>query len=375
MKKRLTVLLLAFSMVVAMAGCGKDYKTDDKGAVYNDYVKVKQWKKLEVEKVEAVAVSDTDVNASIESDLQSLTTYKEVTDRAAKEGDQVTIDYVGKKDGVEFQGGKDSDVTFILGKASFVEGFQEGIVGHKAGEVFDVPLTFPKDYYEELAGKDVVFTMTLKKVEEVVVPELTDEVANKLNPKAKTVDEYKALVKADLEASNKQTAEQTMKDSLASLLYEQSSATKYPEDRLEDMIDNVETSYTEYFEYMVSQYGMTLDSYLQQMGTTLEDMMKSMTGESFEDVAKRQLCYEMAIELVAEVEGIEIKDKEYEEFLEQKAEEENLKDGAAFEKKYEENFGKDTCKLLCLQEKVTEFLWKNCKIVEPKKTENEATTK
>ncbi len=375
MKKRLTVLLLALSMVASMAGCGKSYKIDDKGAVYNDYVKVKQWKELEVEKVEPAAVSDADVEASIESDIQSLTTYKEITDRGAKEGDQVTIDYVGKLDGKEFDGGKDNDVKFILGKASFVEGFQEGIVGHKAGDTFDVPLTFPKDYYEELAGKDVVFTMTLKKVEEVDVPELSDEVANKLNPKAKTVDEYKALVKADLEASNKQTAEQTMKDSLASLLYEQSSATKYPEDRLEDMVDNVEESYTNYFEYAVSQYGMTLDSYLQQTGSTLADMMKSMTGETFEDVAKRQLCYEMAIELVAEVEGIEIEDKEYEEFLEQKAEEESLKDGAEFEKKYEENFGKDSCRAFCLQEKVTEFLWENCKIVEPKKTDNEATTK
>ena len=156
MKKRLMAMLVALSMIVVATGCGKGYKIGEDGEVYNDYIKIKKWKELEVERVDPVEVTDEDVNLSIESDLQTLTTYVEVTDRGAQNGDQVTIDFVGKLDGVAFEGGTGSD-TFILGEGSFVPGFQEGVVGHKAGETFDVPLTFPDNYGGDLGGKAVVF--------------------------------------------------------------------------------------------------------------------------------------------------------------------------------------------------------------------------
>ena len=375
MKRRLIAMLIALSMIVIATGCGKNYKTGENGEVYNDYVKVKQWTKLEVERVEPVAVKDEEVELAIQSDLQTLTTYEEVSDRGAKEGDQVTIDYVGKMNGVAFQGGTDSDATFILGKGGFVQGFEDGIVGHKVGEKFDVSLTFPKDYYEDMAGKAVVFTMTLDKVENVYTPELTDEVAQKLNPNVKTVAEYKEQVKKDLEASNKATAEDTMRNNLISVFIEQCEGIDYPKDRLEKTMKQVEAYTTSYFEYVMKQYyGTTLDNYLKTTGETLEDLMKNTLGTTLEEEAKKQLASELAFELIAEVEDIEIDDKEYKDFLDEQAELEGLKDGEEFEKKFDESVGEGACKTNYLQGLVADFLWENCVIVEPKATEDKAVT-
>lgn len=371
MKKRLMAMFVALSMIVVATGCGKNYKVGENGEVYNDYVKINKWKELEVEKVEPVAVKDEDVNLSIESDLQTLTTYVEITDRGAQNGDQVTIDYVGKMDGVEFEGGTDSDVTFILGEGSFVPGFQEGIVGHKVGETFDVALTFPEDYYEDMAGKAVVFTMTLDKIEEVVVPELTDEIVAQLSETAKTVDEYKAQVKADLEKSNQEAAEAQMISNAFTVFMEQCEVIEYPEERLEETIESCTEIYTEQLEQMATMYyGTTLEALKESTGMSEEDLL----GRSFEDIAKEQLLCELALELIAEVEGIEYTDEAYEKFLEEQAELYGYEDGAAVEEAYEEMYGEGSFKIVCLQEKVAEFLYENCTIVEPTEEETETGT-
>mgnify|MGYP000361561996 FL=1 len=134
--------------------------------------------------MDPVEVTDTDVEDSINSTLQTKSTQNDITDRPAQEGDVVTIDYEGKKDGVAFDGGTAQDQQLELGSGSFIDGFEDGIVGHNIGETFDLNLTFPEDYKsEDLAGQAVVFTVTLDKISEVIVPELTDElVAELLNP-------------------------------------------------------------------------------------------------------------------------------------------------------------------------------------------------
>src|SRR6185312_9318893 len=112
---------------------------------------------------EKVTVSADDVNDVIERMRQGFAEKKEVT-RAAKDGDETVIDFVGKKDGVAFDGGAGTDYTLKLGSGQFIPGFEEGIVGHKAGETFDLNLEFPDDYHaKDLAGQKVVFTTTLKK--------------------------------------------------------------------------------------------------------------------------------------------------------------------------------------------------------------------
>lgn len=374
MKKRIMALFLAMAMVVVATGCGKGYKVGDKGEVYNDYVKIKKWKELEVERVDPTPVTDEDVNMSIENDLQTLTSYVEVKDRGAQNGDQVTIDYVGKVEGKEFQGGTDSDYTFILGEVGpgkMLEDFQKGIVGHKAGEAFEVAFTFPKDYgVETLNGKAVVFDVTLDKVEEVVIPELNDETVAKLSDKAKTVDEYKAQVKADLEKSNKESAEAQMKANAFSAFMEKCKVIEYPKERLEETIESCTEMYTEQLEQMATMYyGTTLEELKKSTGKSEEDLL----GKSFEDIAEEQLLCELAIELIQKVEKLDFSDKAYEKFLEEQAELFGYEDGDDVEEAYEEMYGEDSFKLAFKQEKVAEFLYEHCKVVEPKATDSSET--
>lgn len=374
MKKRIMALFLAMAMVVVATGCGKGYKVGDKGEVYNDYVKIKKWKELEVERVDPTPVTDEDVNMSIENDLQTLTSYVEVKDRGAQNGDQVTIDYVGKVEGKEFQGGTDSDYTFILGEVGpgkMLEDFQKGIVGHKAGEAFEVAFTFPKDYgVETLNGKAVVFDVTLDKVEEVVIPELNDETVAKLSDKAKTVDEYKAQVKADLEKSNKESAEAQMKANAFSAFMEKCKVIEYPKERLEETIESCTEMYTEQLEQMATMYyGTTLEELKKSTGKSEEDLL----GKSFEDIAEEQLLCELAIELIQKVEKLDFSDKAYEKFLEEQAELFGYEDGDDVEAAYEEMYGEDSFKLAFKQEKVAEFLYEHCKVVEPKATDSSET--
>ena len=184
MKKKIIAALVGICTVVVMTGCG------NKG-ISNDKITIKQYKGLEVEKVDPVEVTDTDVEDSINSTLQTKSTQNDITDRPAQEGDVVTIDYEGKKDGVAFDGGTAQDQQLELGSGSFIDGFEDGIVGHNIGETFDLNLTFPEDYKsEDLAGQAVVFTVTLDKISEVIVPELTDELVAELSESAKTIEDY-----------------------------------------------------------------------------------------------------------------------------------------------------------------------------------------
>ena len=369
MKKRIMALFLAMAMVVVATACGRGYKVGDKGEVYNDFVKIKKWKELEVERVDPTPVTDEDVNMSIESDLQTLATWVETKEKAAENGDQVTIDYVGKIDGVEFEGGKDSNQTFILGQGKFLEDFQKGIVGHKAGEEFDVAFKFPENYNEAVAGKDVVFTMTLHKVEEEVIPELNDETVAKMSDKAKTVDEYKAQVKADLEKSNKESAEAQMKANAFAAFIEKCKVLEYPKERLEETIESCTEMYTEQLEQMAMMYGTTLEELKKSTGKTEEELL----GASFEDIAKQQLLSELAVELIQKVEKLDFSDKAYEKFLEEQAELFKYEDGDAVEEAYEEMYGEGSFKLAFKQEKVAELIYKYCKVVEPKTTDSSET--
>lgn len=371
MKKRIMALFLAMAMVVTATACGKGYKVGDKGEVYNDFVKIKKWKELEVERVDPTPVKDEDINMSIESDLQTLAETIDITDRAAAMGDQVVIDYEGKKDGVAFQGGTATDQTITLGEAGFIDGFEKGIVGHKPGDKFDLPLTFPADYGNaDLAGKAVVFTITLDKIQEVVIPELNDETVAKLSDKAKTVDEYKAQVKADLEKSNKESAEAQMKSNAFAAFIKQCEVIEYPKERLEDAIEDCTEMYTEQLEQMASMYyGTTLEELKKSTGMSEEDLL----GASFKDIAKEQLLSELAIELIQKVEKFDFSDKAYEKFLEDQAKLYGYEDGDAVEEAYEEMYGEDSFKLAFKQEKVAEFIYKNCKVVEPKAADSSET--
>ena len=215
-----------------------------------DYKKLKSKKKVQ-------SVTDKDVTEIIDRMRQSLAEKKEVT-RAAKNEDETLIDFIGKKDDVAFDGGTGTDYTLVLGSGQFIPGFEEGIVGHKAGETFDLELTFPEDYHaKELAGEKVVFTTTLKAVKEVVPAELNDEFAAKCGPFT-SVDELKEDIKRELTAQKEREAIEKLKDELVSELLDVSDVP-VPEVLVKDQERSIEQDFTQNLAYR----GISLDSYLE----------------------------------------------------------------------------------------------------------------
>lgn len=222
-------------------------------------VKLGDYKKLKA-KPQAVKVEAKDVDEIIERMQQNFVDKTEVK-RAAKDGDEAIIDFVGKKDGVAFDGGSAKDFALKLGGGQFIPGFEEGVVGHKAGETFDLDLEFPKDYHaENLAGAKVVFSVTLHKVNELKLPELNDEFAAKCGPFT-DVKELKADIKREITAQKEREAKEKLKDELVAELAD-SSKVALPELLIDDQLRSIEQDLMQNLSYR----GLTMDSYLKTQG-------------------------------------------------------------------------------------------------------------
>lgn len=219
-------------------------------------VKLGNYKKLKAKR-QAVKVEDSEVEEIITRMRENFTEKTEVK-RAAKEGDEAVIDFTGKKDDVPFDGGAAKDFALKLGSGQFIPGFEEGVVGHKAGETFDLKLTFPKDYHaKELAGADVVFTVTLHKVNELSLPEVNDEFVAKCGPFT-SIDEFKADIKREITNQKEREADEKLKDDLVGELAE-ASKVALPELLIDDQVRSIEQDLMQNLMYR----GLTLDSYLQ----------------------------------------------------------------------------------------------------------------
>lgn len=222
-------------------------------------VKLGDYKKLTAKK-EVAKVEDKDVDEVIERIRKNYSEKSEVK-RAAKLGDEAVIDFTGKKDGVVFDGGSAKEYGLKLGEGQFIPGFEEGVIGHKAGEEFDLKLKFPEDYHaENLAGQDVVFTVKLHKVNELKLPELNDEFAVKCGPFTE-MKEVKADIKRELTAQKEREADEKFKDALVGELTEKSKAA-LPELLVEDQLRSIERDLTQNLMYS----GLSLESYLKTQG-------------------------------------------------------------------------------------------------------------
>jgi len=230
-------------------------------------VKLGDYKKL------AVAAGDVSVTAKEVDDIidrmRSAQAEKKEVDRAAKLGDEVVIDFVGKKDDVAFDGGTAENYELELGSSSFIPGFEEGIVGMKAGETKDLTLTFPDTYHvAELAGADVVFVTTVKKVNERVLPELTDEFAKSMagNDDIKSVKDLKADIKRELTAQKEREATEKRKDDLVQALVEKSDL-EAPQVLIDDQAKSIEQDMRQNMLYR----NITLENYVRSQGFKDED--------------------------------------------------------------------------------------------------------
>lgn len=220
-------------------------------------IKLGDYKKLGVKK-EAAAVTTADVADVIERMRDGMSDKKEVA-RAAKDGDEVLIDFIGKKDDVAFDGGTAEGYELKLGSNSFIPGFEEGIVGKKPGDTFDLKLKFPKEYHvADLAGADVTFTTTLQKVMELSKPKLDDEFAKKADSRISTLAELKADIKKEISAQKEREATDKLKDELVGKLIEISDIP-VPQSLLDDQARSIEQDMTQNLMYQ----GLTIEQYIQ----------------------------------------------------------------------------------------------------------------
>lgn len=188
---------------------GKDFSFTATFEVFPE-VELKGLENIEVEKP-VVEITEADLDKMVDVLRKQQATWTE-SQEAAKADDRVTIDFVGSVDGEEFEGGKASDFVLFMGQGRMIPGFEDGIVGHKAGEQFDIDVTFPEDYHaENLKGKAAKFAITLKKVENMVLPELTEEFVKKFGA-GKSVEELRAEIKKNMQRELKNAVTSRIKN-------------------------------------------------------------------------------------------------------------------------------------------------------------------
>lgn len=262
-------------------------------------VKLGDATKLKVKKPE-VKVDDQQVEDVVKR-LQTSGAEKKAVERAAKNGDEVIIDFTGLKDGKEFAGGKATDYPLELGSNQFIPGFEDGIVGHKAGEQFDVNVTFPKDYgAKDLAGMKAVFRINLKKVNELTLPELDDKFAVSIAPDFKTMDDLRNDIRHELEREEEAKNREEYHNELLNKLAEKSKV-EVPEVLVDDQLANGKKQ----FEQNLAYRGMSLDDYLGQAGKTKDEYEQEMR-----DTATKQIRNSLVLRQFIKENNITVSDSD-----------------------------------------------------------------
>jgi trigger factor len=262
-------------------------------------VEVKDYKGIEVEKV-VNPVTDEDINKQLDALREKNVTVETVDDRAAENGDDVVIDFEGFKDDVAFEGGKAEDFTLSLGSGQFIPGFEDQIVGHNAGEDFDINVTFPEEYQvKELAGAPAVFKIKLKSISKKVMPELDDDMV-KDSTEFDTVDEYKADVKKKLEEANEKHADSEVEAKIFDKVIENMTA-EIPQ----VMFDNRVNEMIGELEQRLAPQGISLELYMQYTGQTIDTVKKA-----YAEQAEKQVKLRLALEKIAKLENIEVTEDE-----------------------------------------------------------------
>ena len=233
------------------------------------YVTIGEYKGLTLDNTVEV-VTDDAVEGRLEQELQNKA--EEVTDGSVQNGDVVTINYVGTKDGVAFDGGTANNYELTIGSGTFIDGFEDGIIGMKKGETKDLDLTFPEDYASsDLAGQEVTFKVTLQSFKRA--PELTDEWAAK-NTDCKTADDYKKEIRKTLESEAKTNARNTLRETAWNTVLSSSEVKEYPQEDL----DTAKTEFKTLYENYAKQGDMTLEDFVKAQGISMDDLEQSVCG-------------------------------------------------------------------------------------------------
>ena len=362
MKKKTYLVILALCAAMAMTACGtsagqkeetkstaesqdtadeKDSKAADSaesdsdkestGTVSGDtrlvsvddvskYVTIGQYKGLSLDK-SVEAVTDDMVDGRIKEELQNKA--EEVTEGSVQNGDVVTITYVGTKDGVAFDGGTANNYELTIGSGTFIDGFEDGIIGMKKGQTKDLDLTFPEEYSsEELAGQEVVFKVTLQSFKRA--PELTDDWAAK-NTDCKTAEEYRKEIRTTLEDESKTSAQNTLRETAWNTVLSASEVKEYPQD---DM-DTAKTEFKTLYENYAKQGDMTLEDFVKAQGISMDDF-----EEQSSQYAEYKVKQNLIVQGIMDAENMTLEDEKSLSIQDELIKAYNVKDLAALVDKY-----------------------------------------
>ena len=278
-------------------------------------VKLGAYKDLEVLVEVSKEVTDEDIDAKLENERKNLAELV-VKEGAAENGDTVVIDFVGSVDGAEFDGGKGENHSLELGSGQFIPGFEDQLVGAKAGDEVEVKVTFPEDYQAtELAGKAAVFATKVNEVKAKDVPALDDELAKDLDDEVETLDELKAKYRKELEAAKEIAFDDAVEGAALDLAVENAEIVELPAEMVED---EVHRAMNEFMGNMQRQ-GISPEMYFQITGTTQEDLHKQ-----YEADADKRVKTNLVIEAVAAAEGFDATEEEIQKEINDLAAEYNM---------------------------------------------------
>ena len=324
-----------------------------------DYVTLGEYKGIEVS-VDAPVVTDEYLDSYIDYVLQSNMVTTEITDRPVEEGDIVNIDYEGKIDGVAFDGGTAQGYDLTIGSGTFIDGFEDGLIGAETGETVDVNVTFPENYQgEEVAGKDAVFTVTVNSISVETLPELTDEFVQGLDVGVNTVEEYRQYA-YDLLMEE----EQATHDSNAEIaVLEAVMAGSQIQDPPEDMTNRYYNRIIDNMTYYASLYGYDLETFLSMQGTS-EDAIRESAVQAGQEI--------IVMQAIADAEGLSVTNEELDAEIETNAGSLGYDDV----EEYRASLDVEGYREYMMSEKVLNFLLENAVVtdVEPETEAAEAET-
>ncbi|MGX0330328.1 trigger factor [Staphylococcus cohnii] len=332
--------------------------TFEANVVVEPEVELGDYKGLEIEKQDT-ELTEEEVQESIDHQLGHLAEMVVKEDGAVENGDTVNIDFDGYVDGEQFEGGQAEGYDLEIGSGSFIPGFEEQLVGVKAGEEKDVNVTFPEEYHaEELAGKEATFKTKVNEIKYKDVPELNDEIANELDAEANSVDEYKENVSKRLAEQKATDAENTQKEEAINKATN-NTTIDVPEAMIKTELDRM----VQEFGQRMQQQGLNLETYFQISGQD-----ESQLREQMKDDAEERVKTNLTLTAIADAEEVEVSDADIDKELEKMSEQFNI----SVEDIKQTLGNTDIVKNDVRIQKVIDMLVDEAKLVEPSKDDSEA---
>lgn len=381
MKKRAIMISMLLVMALSVTGCSQKTATKDKDTKTEETAKTDDAEETESDNTEDTS-EDTPTTAelmagidvekcvtlgdykgvTVEKTIQSVTdedvqneidnalaNYPVEVDQAAKEGDTVNIDYVGKIDGEEFDGGSDQGADLKLGSGKFIDGFEDGLIGARKGETRTLNLTSPEDYTQDLAGKAVEFTVTVNAVKEPLSEPTDQWVADNIEGYDNIAD-YKAGIRSEQEENNEQTADNQVRYAAWTQVIDNCTINEYPE----TLVEVGKKLYEQQVETYAKYAGMELDAYIESSGLTQEEYQSNM-----EEYGKNVAAQALVCQAICDKEGFAIGDDDY-----QKALQDMLTEYGCTEDELIQTYGQDNVEQSIMLNRVSNLILENANVTE-----------